>query len=69
MKLKAAVKKYEATFQKGLFYWAEPIDGGKCWHVVGQMTGYPGTEAHDDWFAHKKDADEIARQMAAGEKP
>ncbi len=32
--------------------------------IVSQVKGYEATEAHADWFANKKDAEEIAQQMA-----
>ena len=58
--------KHEAKNQPGLYFWAEPneIDGGATFCVISQADGYPATEAHDDWFRHLKDADEIARQLA-----
>ncbi len=59
--------KYESTKQKGLFYWAEKIElDERLWGVVSQVEGYPATEAHDDWFAHQKDADECAQLLAKG---
>ena len=61
-------KRYEAKNQRGLFFWAEPNGGGagavESYAVVSQANGFPATEAHDDWFAYLKDADEIARQLA-----
>lgn len=61
-------KRYEAKNQRGLFFWAEPNGGGagavESYGVVSQAKGFPATEAHDDWFAYLKDADEIARQLA-----
>ena len=32
--------------------------------VVSQVEGYDATEAHDDWFFNKQDAEEIAQQLA-----
>lgn len=65
------VIKYESTTQAGLFFWAEKeteIEGGLlCWIVTSQMTGYPATEAFDDWLAHFADADDIAQKLAKGE--
>lgn len=58
--------KYESQTQPGLYFWAEEIDC-VCWMVVSRAQGYPGTEACDDWFAHFKDADEIAQKLARGE--
>lgn len=62
--------RHESTTQKGLFFWADSIEirGQRtCFHVVAQAEGYEGTEAHDDWFANWKDADEIAQMLARGE--
>ena len=65
------IEKYESREQPGLFFWAEANGDGagavESYCVVSQVTGYPATEAHDDWFANFKDADEIARMLAAGE--
>ena len=62
--------KYESKTQPGLFFWAEANGGGagavESYGVVQQMTGYPATEAHDDWFGRFEDADEIARALAEG---
>lgn len=61
---------YESTTEPGLYYWAEAtgIPGSKVesYMVVVQVVGYPGTEACDDWFANLADAEEVARQLAAG---
>lgn len=65
--------KYESPAQPGLFFWAEPNGGGagavESYAVVSQMTGFPATEAHDDWFARFVDADEIAKQLAQEYRP
>ena len=58
--------RFESKSQAGLFFWAEPVDSS-CFHVVAQATGYPASEAHDDWFANEKDAVEVARLLAQGE--
>lgn len=63
--------KHESKTQPGLFFWAErnrmPRSTVVSWCVMGQAEGGPATEAHDDWFANEKDANEIARELA-GEK-
>ena len=58
--------KFESTTQPGLFFWAEQF--GRAWTVVRQVTGYPETEACDDWFASEKDAMEVAERLAKGEE-
>lgn len=60
------MKKHEAKAQPGLFFWAEPVTIGNrtSYTVVAQAKGYPPSEAHGDWFATEKDADEIAQQYA-----
>jgi hypothetical protein len=62
------LQKHESKSQPGLFFWAEANGGGagadESYAVVSQMTGFPATEAHDDWFYHFKDANEIAKQLA-----
>lgn len=46
-------------------YFAELIEGPvPSWMVVYQKEGYPGTEAHDDWFGRFHDADALAKEMA-----
>ena len=63
--------RYESKLQPGLFFWAERVDEGKpnsTWMVVQQANGFPGTEAHDDWFAKFEDADEIAKALANDEQ-
>lgn len=63
--------KHAATFERGLSFWAEPNGGGagavESYCIVSQVYGHPATEACDDWFAHFKDADEIAAKLARGE--
>lgn len=67
-----AYPRHESTKQKGLFFWAEPVNPldnspSACWHVVGQAEGYPATEAFDDWLKYQHDADDIAQKIATGE--
>jgi len=64
---KEKVKKFKN--KDGVYFWSEPVEIGKTnsWHIVQQMPGYPATEAHDDWFANKKDADEIAEKLSKDE--
>lgn len=63
--------KHESATQPGLFYWAERnpklrAHDAETYSVVAQASGFPATEAHDDWFHRAEDADAIARAMAAG---
>lgn len=59
--------RYESTAQPGLFFWADRVPGPvECYTITQQVTGYPATEACDDWPANFADADEMARGMAAG---
>jgi len=66
------MNKHESTTQKGLFFWAEKVNSEYdnlpiCYMVVSQVEGFPASEAWDDWFACKSDADEISRKLAKGE--
>ena len=36
--------------------------------VVSQVKGFPATEACDDWFANRKDAEDIAKGLAEGKE-
>ena len=67
-KTEDSLVKYESATQSGLWYWAQAndIDGGKSFGVVAQANGFPESEAHDDWFAHFKDADAVAKLLAQG---
>jgi hypothetical protein len=58
----------ESQIQPGLFFWAEQDPGAvPCWIVYSQAKGFPATEACDDWFANKADAEAIAEQLAKGD--
>ena len=35
--------------------------------IVSKVKGFPPTEAWDDWFGSREDAEEIAKKLAAGE--
>jgi len=62
------MKRFESKIQKDLFYWVEPVGLNiNGFHVVAQAEGYPATEAYDDWFKYKKDAEEIAEKLSRGE--
>jgi hypothetical protein len=39
-------------------------DPQEIFMVVSAVKGHNPTEAHDDWFFNKQDAEEIAQQMA-----
>ena len=62
------LQKHESKSQPGLFFWAESNGGGagadESYAVVSGGPGLETAEAHDDWFCHFKDADEIAQQLA-----
>jgi len=64
------MKKYQSSHQPNLYFWAEKNPGPVAsWSVTAQVTGFPATEANDDWFANKADAEELARTLAQGELP
>ena len=52
--------------KEGVSFWAEKNEIGKGWIVVAQAKGYPATEAFDDWFTNKKDAQEVAKKLNLG---
>jgi hypothetical protein len=61
------MKRYTSKSNSKLTFFVEPVtDNGSSvsYVVVSQMAGYAATEAHDDWFANKQDAEEIAQQLA-----
>ena len=62
-----AQTQYQAKSRSDLKFWPEKIVRGLkvSWMVVAAVDGEPATEAHDDWFANYKDADEVAKQLAA----
>ena len=61
------MKPHESTQQPGLWFWAEKDSGPvPCWIVYSQASGFPGTEACDDWFYKFEDADQVARLLAEG---
>lgn len=62
----SGIFKHESTTQPGLFFWAEPVGFVPGWHIVSQVDGFDATEAHDDWFATKEGADEVAEMLAKG---
>lgn len=46
------------------YYVEEQTIMGITWYVVMvQMDGFEPTEAHDDWFRHREDAQEIADRL------
>jgi hypothetical protein len=65
---------YLSVKQPDLIFYAEPVELHErrgfvpSWGVTSKVEGFPATEAFDDWFAHEKDAEEIARKLAAGEE-
>jgi hypothetical protein len=57
--------KHESANEPGLYFWAERNPGPvESYCVMAKARRGPATEAHDDWLAHFKDADEIAQGMA-----
>lgn len=70
MKNKAtAPAKFESVAQPGLYFWAEQTEqftpnSTPCFAIIAQADGYPATEACDDWFMTRADAEEVARQLA-----
>lgn len=61
------IKRYPAKSRSDLKFWPEKVVQGLnvSWMVVAAVDGAPATEAHDDWFANYKDADEVAKQLAS----
>ena len=62
-----AQTQYQAKSRPDLKFWPEKIVQGLnvSWMVVSAVDGASATEAHDDWFANYKDADEVAKQLAS----
>lgn len=63
--------KYTSTTEPDVYFWAEKIPNcePEAWHVVVQRTGFPATEAHDDWFGKQADAQAVASILAQGKNP
>jgi hypothetical protein len=55
-------KPYQAKSNKKLFFWVEQYD--ESFVVIQQVTGYPSTEACDDWFIDLEDAEQMAKEIA-----
>lgn len=60
--------KFQSSSNPDLTFWAQPetIRETSHWVVYCQVKGFPATEACDDWFGNRKDAEEIAEQLAMG---
>jgi hypothetical protein len=59
------MKRYISKSNPNLFFWVECVtDPQEIFMVVSAVKGHNPTEAHDDWFANKQDAEEIAQQLA-----
>ena len=61
--------KFQSVAQPGLYFWAEQIEQFSpnetpCFAVIAQADGYPATEAYDDWFMLRSDAEQMAQQLA-----
>ena len=55
--------------KSGVYYWAEKVPQiaphkTVVWAVISQVPGYPATEAHDDWFGFKADAEQVAKDLS-----
>jgi hypothetical protein len=61
-----ADKTQEYTNEEGVKFWAEYDPEVKAWVCIQQVDGYPETEAHDDWFGRKEDAENICKKLANG---
>lgn len=62
--------RYQSKADPDVVYYVELAPGSPHFFVVVyEKKGFPGTEAHDDWFANFKDATETAKQMAEAPKP
>jgi|688.fasta_scaffold36656_9 hypothetical protein len=57
------MKRYKSKSNPKLEFFVEKTFQNS-YMIVSQVKGYEATEAHADWFANKKDAEEIAQQMA-----
>ena len=62
------VTKWRCVVEPSVQFWVEAIEEGMgvLFHVVCQFDGYPATEAFDDWFATREDAEAIAKLLAEG---
>lgn len=72
------MKRYQSKSNPDLYFWVECVTDpeinlgqSKKWKmlreiftVVSAANGYNPTEAHDDWFFNKQDAEEIAQQLS-----
>lgn len=60
-----SMKRYQSKSNSNLFFWVECVtDPQEIFMVVSAVKGHNPTEAHDDWFFNKQDAEEIAQQLA-----
>ena len=59
------MKRYQSKSNPNLFFWVECVtDPQEIFMVVQGVKGNNPTEACDDWFFNKQDADEIAFELA-----
>lgn len=56
-------KVFVSKSNPNLKFFVESFDGSFI--VFSQFGSYPKTEAHDDWFANRNDAEQIAEAMAS----
>jgi len=59
------MKRYQSKSNPNLFFWVES-EGitQQIFMVVQGVKGYNPTEACDDWFWNKQDAEEVAAELA-----
>jgi hypothetical protein len=59
------MKRYQSKIDPNLFFWVQSIRVPReIFIVVKGHNPTEATEAHDDWFHKKRDAEEIAQQLA-----
>lgn len=54
------------TNEEGVQFWAEYDPTVEAWVCFQQVEGYPETEAWDDWFGSKDEAEDICKKLADG---
>lgn len=60
-------EKFESALEPGIYYWAEFNERFKSWVIMFGPDYDDGVEGYSDWFPNKKDAEDIARQLANDE--
>lgn len=54
------------TNENGVQFWAEFDPNFKAWICISQVDGYSRTQAHDEWFYRREDAESICKDLANG---